>query len=276
MASNQEPLDPMPPVPEEENLPVASLMRADEVAEPEIKAFQYLDLEQEEVKKEQKIRADVKEQIRKELQPEMVRKATLLKKEVYEKSHKEGYESGYQEGLEKGRKEAYEAADKEADATLSSQVKSIQKLLESMSQPYQDISQNVFESLCHLSVDLAARIVPVEIALHKEWIIDAIQEAVQKLPDDSEPIDVFLHSADLEIVDKYLQSNKVNWRLNADDDLQEGTCRIKQNSSVVMNDWKSRLDELLGDTESLFKKLAKQPNKVLNSNSQTSTPSEET
>lgn len=274
MASNQESLDPMPPVPEEENLPVASLMRADEVAEPEIKAFQYMDLEQEEVQKEQKVRADVKEQIRREMEPELVRKATLLKKEVYETSQKEGYEAGYQEGLEKGRKEAYEAAEKEAEAVLSSQVKSVQKLLESMSQPYQDISQNIFESLCHLSIDLASRIVPVEIERHQEWIIDAVQEAVQKLPDDSDPIDVFLHSSDLEVVERYLQTTQNNWRLVADDVLEEGTCRIKQNSSTVMNDWKSRLDELLGDTESLFKKIAKEPNKVLNSNSQSSSPSE--
>lgn len=275
MAANQEPLDPMPPVPEEENLPVASLMRADEVSEPEIKAFQYMDLEREEIRKEQKVRADVKEQIRREMEPELVRKATLLKKEAYEKSQKEGYDSGYQEGLEKGRKEAYEAAEKEADATLSSQVKSIQKLLESMSQPYQDVSQNIFESLCHLSLDLAARIVPVEVQMHKEWVIEAVQEAVQKLPDDSDPIEVFLHSSDLEIVEKYLQSNQNNWHLMADDLLQEGTCRIKQNSSIVMNDWKSRMDELLGDTESLFKKIAKEPNKVLNSNSQASTLSED-
>lgn len=274
MASNQESLDPMPPVPEEENLPVASLMRADEVAEPEIKAFQYMDLEQEEVQKEQKVRADVKEQIRREMEPELVRKATLLKKEVYETSQKEGYETGYQEGLEKGRKEAYEAAEKEAEAVLSSQVKSVQKLLESMSQPYQDISQNIFESLCHLSIDLASRIVPVEIERHQEWIIDAVQEAVQKLPDDSDPIDVFLHSSDLEVVERYLQTTQNNWRLVADDVLEEGTCRIKQNSSTIMNDWKSRLDELLGDTESLFKKIAKEPNKVLNSNSKSSSPSE--
>lgn len=248
---------------EEEALPVATLLRADEVATPEIKPWQYQDLGKEEAEKEQKLRADVEEKLREEIRPEILRRASVLKKEAYESSQKEGYDAGYQEGLEKGRKEAFEKVEKEADAALSVQVKSLQKLVEAMSDPYQQIAQNVFESLAKLSLDLAETLVGEEVQSRHDWILGVVQEAVGQLPDDSVQLEVILNPNDADIIQKYQQAHQKKWRLQTDESVETGTCKIKQGSSLIVNDWRTRMNELLETAQATSEKVAKEPNQPL-------------
>jgi flagellar assembly protein FliH len=262
MATDDTPLTKSAPG-EEEALPVATLLRADEVKTPEIKPWQYQDLAKEEAEKARKLRSDVEEKLREEIRPEILRRASVLKKEAYETAQKEGYDAGYQEGLEKGRKEAFDKAEKEADAALSVQVKSLQKLVEAMSDPYQQIAQNVFESLAKLSVDLAEKLVASEIQSRHDWILTVVQEAIGKLPDDSVQLEVILNPDNADIVQKYQQAHQKKWRLQTDDSLEVGTCKIKQGSSLIINDWRTRLDELLENALATAEKVAKEPSQPL-------------
>lgn len=248
---------------EEEALPVATLLRADEVEAPEIKAWQYQDLAKEEAEKEQKLRSDVEEKLREEIRPEILRRASVLKKEAYESAQKEGYDAGYQEGLEVGRKEAFEKAEKEADAALSAQVKSMQNLVEAMSDPYQQIAQSVFESLAKLSLDLAETLVGEEVQSRHDWVLEAVQEAIGQLPDDSVQLEVILNPKDADIIQKYQQAHQKKWRLQTDDSVAVGSCKIKQGSSLIVNDWRPRMSELLESAQAASERVAKEASQPL-------------
>jgi len=253
-----------------ESLPVASVISADAVSSPEIKTWKYQDLDQKEVTENQAVNDNIKEKIRQEMQPEMLKQVEILKKEAFEKAQAEGYAAGLKEGMEVGTQQAYKAAEEEAAQLLSEQVKSLQNLMDSLSEPYHLVSQSVFESLARLAIEMAARVVDVNVQLHHEWVLSAIQEAIAKLPEDIEHIDIQIHPEDLALVEKYQQSNQKKWRLIADSELPKGSCRVKHKSSIVINDWQLRLKSFLDETDTLVSKLAVEPDPLIEPTKSTS------
>ncbi|PLA73905.1 hypothetical protein CYQ88_08695 [Hydrogenovibrio sp. SC-1] len=253
-----------------EALPVANLISADEVAAPEVKTWKYQDLAQKEPNDKKVVDAELKEKIRQEMQPEIQKQAEILKAETYEKAHAEGYEAGFIEGSEAGKKQAYEAVEAEAKQLLSEQVKSLQNLIESMGEPYQLISESVFESLSRLALEMAAKVVEVDIQLHQDWVLKALHEAIAKLPEDSEHLDIQVHPDDLAVIEKYQQTEQKKWRISADSDLPKGSCRVKHKSSVVVNNWQLRLKSFMEETDTLVSKLAVEPDSLNSSTKPTS------
>lgn len=245
-----------------ETLPVANLISADEIPAPEVKTWKYQDLAQKEVSDKKAVDEDVRETIRQEMQPEILKQAEILKAETYEKAHAEGYEAGFNEGAEAGKKQAYESAEVEAKQLLSEQVKSLQSLIESMSEPYQLISESVFESLSRLALEMAAKVVEVDVQLHQDWVLKALHEAITKLPEDSEHLDIQVHPDDLAVIEQYQQTEQKKWRISADSDLPKGSCRVKHKSSVVINNWQIRLKSFMEETDTLVSKLAIEPDSL--------------
>ncbi len=90
-----------------------------------------------------------------------------------------------------------------------------------------------------------------------------VQEAIGKLPDDSVQLEVILNPDNADIVQKYQQAHQKKWRLQTDDSLEVGTCKIKQGSSLIINDWRTRLDELLENALATAEKVAKEPSQPL-------------
>lgn len=256
----------------DEPLPIATVISGKRFKDKPVTAWQFSDLEQEERAQEAKVRSDVMEQIRREAAPELEQQAKLVKKEAYEKAQKEGHQAGYEEGLELGRKEAFEKAEKEAEMMLSQEVKSIHGLLEAMASPYENISQDVFQSIANLSIELAKRIVKAEVSANCDWVINAIQEAMIKLPDDSKSVEIEIHPDDFSVVEQYLEANPKKWQLVAQESIPRGACRLRQNTSIVVNDWQARLDEFLDDSYILSKSIAKEPNQMVDGSDDADTP----
>lgn len=255
-----------------EALPVANLISADSVSTPEIKTWKYQDLAKSDVAKNAEADDVMKEKIRQEMQPEILKQAEILKAETFEKAQTEGYEVGFKEGAEVGKKQAYDTVEEEAKQLLSEQVKSLQNLIESLSEPYQLISESVFESLARLTLEMAAKVVEVEVQLHQDWVLKTIHEAIAKLPEDSEHLDIQIHPDDLALVEKYQQANHKKWRLMADSDLPKGSCRVKHKSSVVINNWQLRLKSFMDETDMLVSKLAIEPDSLISPASSNSNP----
>lgn len=230
---------------EKDELPVAELLTGEDLSatQAEVKPWKFDDLESIESQQKDVLRDEVASELRKELKPELVRQTSVIKKEAFLKAQKEGYDVGYREGLEKGRQEAYQKAEQEAETALSAQVKSMQNLLESMSNPYKLISQEVFVSLAKLVSQLAEKVIQDHIRENEDWIITCLEEAVSQLPESESQLIIELNEADIEIVSAYLQMKQHDWVLKANEDIESGQCKVKQGASIVVNDWQDRLSE---------------------------------
>ncbi|WP_173290961.1 FliH/SctL family protein [Thiosulfativibrio zosterae] len=251
-----------------DELPEAKLLRADQLGRlgnPEVKAWRFSDLAQDEVKEQQELRADVLARVRKEIAPEVSRQTTLLKKEAFEKAHKEGYDAGFQQGLAQGKQQAYDEAVLKADAELKPQVERLLSLLDFLKSPYGAIEQQVFKSFADLAVALAEKLVKAQIAESTDWVIKAVQDSVDLLPEDTATLEIELNPQDIDLVSKYQADFDKTWVLKRNPDMPLGSCRVKQNFSVVENIWQKRLAELLDETHQVIKH-AVQPSPDSNAN----------
>lgn len=230
---------------EKEEIPHAKLVRAEEVSEPEIKAWHFSDLKQDEVKKIQKIRSDVLENMRREAEPELVRQTTLLKKETFEKAHQEGYEVGFKKGLELGKKQTLEKTEKIEKEALGSLVKRLEDLWSFMQRPFKNIEDKVLQSFADLSLEIAEKFIKDKISKDENWILKAVQGAIKMLPEETVLLNIELNPEDIAILDKYQQDFSQNWQLKSNPVIPVGSCRVKQDFSVVESIWQDQLADFL-------------------------------
>lgn len=241
---------------EQEDLPQATVISSDAFNAPEVKAWKFANLEEQAKQEHQKIRDDVLEKLRKEVEPQVREQSILIKRQAFEEAQKKGYEEGFQQGVKAGRLEGKSQAQKEAEERLVPQVKSLQELAEFMVTPYQRITEQVFAQLAALSIEIAKKVVEKEIAQHEDWVLEAVKKSVERLPNEVEPIEVHLNPEDKQIVETYAEDSRTNWVLISDENIPTGSCKVKQNASTLVNDWREQLETLLEETYAIAEKLS--------------------
>lgn len=251
MSSDMSPIADEPKATEGAEPVVTRLVRADEVKLPEVHAWQFVDLEKEEQKRELAIRSEVYEKIQRELQPQITRQTAILKREAYEEAKQSGYEDGYQAGFEAGQTQGLEKAETTAQSELAPKVAMLEAVLASLVQPQQLIENKVFVQLTEMAIMLAERIINDAVIADPQRITRFIEEAVALLPESDAKIDVELHPDDFNVVTYYQQQNAKPWNLISSAQLSPGTCRVKRLSSIINHNWKQRVAKLLADTEQL-------------------------
>lgn len=236
------------------------LVRAEEVKDPEVHAWQFIDLEQDEKQKEQLVRSEVYERIQRELEPQISKQTAILKREAFEEAKQAGFEEGYQAGFETGQSQGIEKAEQSAKAEITPKVQRLESILTDLTQPQELLTEKVFHQLAELAIKLAERMVEETLDLDKQRITHFVEQAVAIMPEGEAQIEVELHPDDLSVVTYYQQETEQNWVLKSNKNLKPGTCRVKKLNSVVNHNWHTRLDTLLADTQQLVKSMVSQSN----------------
>ena len=227
----------------------AKLMTSDEISTPSLQKWTLSNLADEEVRKEQAVRSEVIEQLRKEVEPQVLQQTSLIKKNAYEEAYNKGHDEGFKQGLQAGKLEGKKQALKQAEDALKPQVKSLQNLSEFMCQPYQKISEDVFANLVEMVIKISKKIIKTEITYDSDWIIQVLEEAVAKLPSESKPTELYLNSEDLSVIEAHYDPLNKNWQLFSDDKLQKGTCRVVQEATSLIDDWQVKLEAIMEEIQ---------------------------
>ena len=217
------------------------------LASSKIEAWQLSQFEQFDVSKpevEPEISAELYRQVQQKIEPELKQQAELLKKEAYDLAYQKGYQEGFDEGSEKGRVEAKELALQSHNEALSAKLTELDALLSMFKQPYDQLETQVLSELSGLALHIAYEVTQKEVSAHKEWVLEAVQEAVQVLPDDSKEFFIELSSVDFELLQSLDHPMVSQWDLKVNNTLDQGTCVIKQGNSSILNSWKARFDEV--------------------------------
>lgn len=182
--------------------------------------------------------------VQQEMQPELLKQADILKKEAYDSAYKLGYEEGLAQGAEVGQSEAKEIAIQANQEVLAPKIELLDKFLSMLQVPYDKIEKQALSELTDLALHIAHEVIQKELLHHKDWVLEAAQEAIKALPESSEKFRIELHPDDLKEL-KELDSPLVDqWELKANVNLMLGSCLVKQGDSSVLNSWQTRFDEL--------------------------------
>lgn len=231
--------------------PITRLLSAKDIPSPQVHAWQFVNLEQEEKKRELEIRSAVYEQIQRELEPQITRQTAILKREAYEEAKQAGYEEGYQAGFETGQAQGLEKAQKTAQEALAPQVQTMESILNYLVRPQAEIEQAVYRQVVQIALALAESITEQAIQADPGVLIHFVEQAVAILPEEDASLDVEVSPQDLELIQYYQQQQAPHWQLKGNAKLEPGTCRIKYQNSVVNHNWKARLQALIEKTQFL-------------------------
>lgn len=235
---------------------LTKLVRADQVKTPEVQAWQFINLEQDQKQQELKIRSEVYRQIQQELEPQISKQTAILKKEAYEEAKQAGFEDGYQAGFETGQTQGLEKAQQTAKDSLEPKVARIESLLNELAQPQKLVTLKVFDQLANLALMLAEKLVEETIQADKKRIIRFVEEAVAKLPDEEAQITLELNPDDVSVLEYYQKQHSKNWKLVSNPALEVGTCRAKSLNSVIHHNWKQNLTSFFEQTDALITSLS--------------------
>ncbi len=163
--------------------------------------------------------------------------------EAFEQGRQEGFQQGREEGFKAGKEEGFkqgfdEGSQKGYDDNvhlLRKETAEFVSLLESLSEPFKTLDEQVEQALVDLAIGIAGQLVRREIKTHSGQIVAIVKEAVNALPIASQSLTLKLHPEDAELVRKALKLDEMtpSWKIDEDPLISRGGCKVDTGASHV-------------------------------------------
>lgn len=142
-------------------------------------------------------------------------------------AEQEGYAAGHAEGLAAGLAEGRQQAVDEA-ARLAD-------LATGFGTALRDADTLISAQVLDLAVDLARAMLKSALTVKPELVIPLVRETVRAIPAVQQPALLYLHPADLALVQTRIggELEKTGWQLSEDASLDAGGCRIETSSNQI-------------------------------------------
>jgi flagellar assembly protein FliH len=154
-----------------------------------------------------------------------------MQNQAYDEAFAQGKIQGFQQGFDEGSKKGYE----DNVHLLQGQAATLVSLLESLSEPFKLLDQEVENELVKLSIGIAAQIIRREIKLNPGEIIAVVREVINVLPLAAQKITLKLHPEDADLVRSVLVLDDMSpsWGLVEDPLITRGGCKVDTDVSHV-------------------------------------------
>jgi len=166
--------------------------------------------------------------------------------EAFSQGKNEGFQQGFDQGFAEGSKKGYE----ENIELLHKKAAEFIRLMESLSEPFKNLDEEVERELVKLSIGIASQIIRREIKLDPGQVIAAVREAINILPLSSQKINLYLHPEDAELVRSVLSLDEMSpsWSVIEDPLITRGGCKVDTDVSHVNATVENRLAAVIATT----------------------------
>lgn len=172
------------------------------------------------------------EEIEEELTPVLtVEEIEAMQKQAYDEAYAQGKMHGFQQGFDEGSKKGYE----DNLHLLQTQAAAMVALLESLSEPFKRLDEEVEKELVKLVIGIATQIIRREIKMDPGQIVAVVRESINVLPLSSQKISLKLHPEDAELVRSALALDDMSpsWAIVEDPLITRGGCKVDTEISHV-------------------------------------------
>jgi flagellar assembly protein FliH len=154
-----------------------------------------------------------------------------MQKQAYDEAFAQGKMHGFQQGFDEGSKKGYE----DNLHLLQSQAAKMVSLLESLSEPFKNLDEEVENELVKLVIGIATQIIRREIKTDPGQIVAVVRETINVLPLASQKISLKLHPEDAELVRSALALDEISpsWSIVEDPLITRGGCEVDTGVSHV-------------------------------------------
>jgi flagellar assembly protein FliH len=175
--------------------------------------------------------------------------------EVERRAYEEAFAKGREAGLAAGRA-AGKAEYDQAVAKANAQAAQLEKVLNSLARPLEDIDEQVETELVNLALTVARQLVRRELRIDPSQVIAIVREAVGLLPASARDVRVHLHPEDAAVVRERLAApaGERAWTIVEDPVTTRGGCRVTTDTALIDARLETRMqaviNEVLGDERS--------------------------
>jgi flagellar assembly protein FliH len=150
-----------------------------------------------------------------------------MQKQAYDEAFAQGKMHGFDEGSKKGYEDNLHL--------LESQAATLVGLLESLSEPFKCLDEEVEKELVKLAIGIATQIIRREIKLDPGQIVAVVRETINVLPLASQKISLKLHPEDAELVRSALALDEMSpsWSIVENPLITRGGCEVDTEISHV-------------------------------------------
>jgi flagellar assembly protein FliH len=168
-------------------------------------------------------------------------------------------EEAYNEGFATGEKEGFHSTQlkvrQEAEVALASKLAQFDRLLGHLLTPIAEQDTQIEKSLVELVGHIARQVIRRELVTDSRQIEIVLREALKLLPMGANNIRIFINPQDFEQIKSLREKHEENWRIQEDDALQPGGCRIETEHSRIDASMETRITQAIAQ---LFDQLHEQ------------------
>lgn len=158
-----------------------------------------------------------------------------MQKQAYDEAFEQGKMHGFQQGFQQGHDEGSKKGYQDNLHLLQSQAAILASLLESLSEPFKRLDEEVEKELVRLVIAISTQLIRREIKQDPGQIIAVVRGAVGVLPLASQKISLKLHPEDAELVRSALALDEMSpsWSIIEDPLITRGGCEVDTEFSHV-------------------------------------------
>jgi flagellar assembly protein FliH len=157
-------------------------------------------------------------------------------------------DKAYLDGYDRGMKSGHEAGMNMANEKLAVEQADLKNLMNGFSSTAKEKSKVLCEDVLALSLDVAKAMLKEHLKINQEAILPILRQATNSLIDSEGPLHLKLNPEDVQIVQKYLQAELINWQIEEDIRIERGACIIETSGNTVdathENRWRLICDAL--------------------------------
>ncbi|MDT0593811.1 flagellar assembly protein FliH [Glaciecola petra] len=156
--------------------------------------------------------------------------------EGFEQGKQEGFEEGQKEGVESGKKAGFEEGIELSTQTIEAKKNELSGYINDLHQPLKQIDEDVQKELVILAINMAKAVVNVEITQNEKVLLNAVNRAIQALPSQEKDYSIIINPEDYPVFLSHFDETIIkqnNWRINTNDTIARGGCKIQTNDHAV-------------------------------------------
>ncbi|WP_163559779.1 flagellar assembly protein FliH [Halomonas sp. NO4] len=169
-----------------------------------------------------------------------------LREQVRREAREEGYRAGFEEGRREGHAQGLEAgrrqAEEELDARAHETLAPLEPLATAFSEALSELDERLGDDLVALALSTGYQLAGEALKTRPRQILEIIRALLHTEPPLTGQQRLWLHPLDHKLVEKHLGEElaAAGWKLQPDDQLTRGGCRVTSASGELDATWESR------------------------------------
>lgn len=182
------------------------------------------------------------EQARQREQQEQQKRYDEIRREAQEKGYQDGFSQGHGEGLHQGLEEGRQQAKNELEAQVKATLAPIETLAKRFSEALEKLDEEVAHDLVELALATGRQLAEEALEASPEHILGVVRKLLHTDPPLVGQQRLWLNSEDYQCVTEHLgqELEAAGWKLQPDDQLGRGGCRITSASGELDATFESR------------------------------------